>query len=694
MACFINSFTSISRRNLEEIKVSGSNVSLSDLRIANINNLIEDSSNGYTEWTIDRNSGVKEGDLILFMCSASSKHNLGMLRSYLKSELNSSELTYINDLYNTYDKYAGEIISIGIVKSIPNTPDRLEYAIIEPLIRLNNPIPYEAIDTLVSVNKYGSMTKIETGVSEKIYKLIIELNPSLDLSVFNISTEKAIQNKTNTSSNKTKKNGIAAQKEWIVPCNTDYYEISNALSALKIIDWKQPVQMNNANVGDLVYLYCKPSGKTGSILYKGAILEINKFENIIDDSQFSADHQVDSGRCCSIAMFRVYELGDDLSYAKLKEAGLKSRLQGPVVVKGELADYLHSCDERQRQIDHIEGTKSDECLVPFPIDVNEITSNSKHSNDDLRADIQNGKRTAWLLAPGEKGCMMDRFVEEGIAAIDWWSFQFGDLTRFESKEQINDYMKYLAHTDHAFMNDSLCLYQFSHEIKVGDVLFCKAGLTELIGVGIVSSPYFHSNSDELGKFSKRYNCFFDTYKHRIGVEWVSLEKRITDFKLQLKTLTKLKPDTADKLFDLYGDIDLNHCLVPLDDTHTDEEKIKHAESLDINDLKVLAQKQSKKKPKEVTSTVIQKVRDPYIAEYARRRADGICQLCGNPAPFNRSDGTPYLESHHIDWLANGGEDSIENTVALCPNCHRKMHIVGDPEDVDWLKSANKKLNNQ
>lgn len=495
------------------------------------------------------------------------------------------------------------------------------------------------------------------------------------------------------------------QKEWIIPCNTDYYDITNALNALKIIDWKQPVQMNNAHVGDLVYMYCKSSSKTGNILYKGAIIEVNKNENIIDDSEFYSNDNFVNGPFCSLAMFRVYELGDDLSYAKLKEAGLKSRLQGPVVVKGTLADYLHACDERQRQIDRFDGSIPDECLAPFPIAVNEITaegnpSMSDSSNisqdenytfDDLRKDVQNGKRDAWLLAPGEKGCMLERFVEEGVAAIDWWSFQFGDLTKFESKEQINDYMKFLADTDHAFMNDSLCLYQFSHEIKVGDVLFCKAGLTELIGVGIVSSPYFYSDTDDFGKFSKRYNCFVDTYKHRIGVEWLSLEKRGTDFKLQLKTLTKLKSDFSDKLFALYSDVDLNYRLVPLGSTHTDEEKVKHAKSLAISDLKVLAQKQSKKKPKETVSTIIQKVRDPYIAEYARRRADGICQLCGNPAPFNRSDGTPYLESHHIDWLANGGEDSIENTAALCPNCHRKMHIVNDPEDVEWLKTVNSRL---
>ena len=37
------------------------------------------------------------------------------------------------------------------------------------------------------------------------------------------------------------------------------------------------------------------------------------------------------------------------------------------------------------------------------------------------------------------------------------------------------------------------------------------------------------------------------------------------------------------------------------------------------------------------------------------------------------------------WLSKGGSDSVDNTVALCPNCHRKMHIVDDPGDVARLK---------
>lgn len=78
-------------------------------------------------------------------------------------------------------------------------------------------------------------------------------------------------------------------------------------------------------------------------------------------------------------------------------------------------------------------------------------------------------------------------------------------------------------------------------------------------------------------------------------------------------------------------------------------------------------------------------RDRYVAAYTKKRANGICQLCGLPAPFNDSNNEPYLETHHIVWLSRGGKDIIENTVALCPNCHRKMHILDLPDDRKYLE---------
>lgn len=61
-------------------------------------------------------------------------------------------------------------------------------------------------------------------------------------------------------------------------------------------------------------------------------------------------------------------------------------------------------------------------------------------------------------------------------------------------------------------------------------------------------------------------------------------------------------------------------------------------------------------------------------------AKGHCELCTSPAPFERaSDGTPYLEIHHIIPLADGGEDTVRNAIALCPNCHRNVHHGKDRE---------------
>lgn len=68
-------------------------------------------------------------------------------------------------------------------------------------------------------------------------------------------------------------------------------------------------------------------------------------------------------------------------------------------------------------------------------------------------------------------------------------------------------------------------------------------------------------------------------------------------------------------------------------------------------------------------------RDAYVIAEVLLRANGICERCCKEAPFKRaSDGTPYLEVHHKEWLSKGGEDTVENAIAVCPNCHRELHF--------------------
>lgn len=81
-----------------------------------------------------------------------------------------------------------------------------------------------------------------------------------------------------------------------------------------------------------------------------------------------------------------------------------------------------------------------------------------------------------------------------------------------------------------------------------------------------------------------------------------------------------------------------------------------------------------RKPVKIGTSTSVFLRNPYVIVQAKRKANGICQDCGHPAPFStRGTNEPFLEVHHIVPLAEDGEDTIENVVALCPNCHRKRH---------------------
>ncbi len=111
----------------------------------------------------------------------------------------------------------------------------------------------------------------------------------------------------------------------------------------------------------------------------------------------------------------------------------------------------------------------------------------------------------------------------------------------------------------------------------------------------------------------------------------------------------------------------------------EQERLRKIRRMTDNEL---LQRAKRSRPRAGTRNVTSKAyeRDPYVSEFAKRRAKGRCQLCQQDAPFCDSKGRPFLESHHIVWLSRDGEDSIENAVALCPNCHRKMHVLDRAQD--------------
>lgn len=138
-------------------------------------------------------------------------------------------------------------------------------------------------------------------------------------------------------------------------------------------------------------------------------------------------------------------------------------------------------------------------------------------------------------------------------------------------------------------------------------------------------------------------------------------------------------------FPLHKIDDSNKTIVDIEDIENSEkEKAKIVRSFSKEEIKA--------KVKNINSNIVAKEvktvyreRNQFVAEYTKIRANGICDLCGKPAPFLDKNGKPYLESHHIITLANGGPDAIYNTVAICPNCHRKIHVLNNKTDNEKLK---------
>ncbi|MBR2524767.1 MAG: HNH endonuclease [Clostridiales bacterium] len=138
--------------------------------------------------------------------------------------------------------------------------------------------------------------------------------------------------------------------------------------------------------------------------------------------------------------------------------------------------------------------------------------------------------------------------------------------------------------------------------------------------------------------------------------------------------------------DLTHSIDSNDTAEQIIIPENEDEQAEQAVTLPVEQLRIIAESREETNPTRREVTTQQYKRDPYIAELAKQNANGICQLCGMDAPFITAQGKPYLETHHIKWLSEGGSDTIENTVAVCPNCHRKLHVLNDPEDVEFLMS--------
>lgn len=120
---------------------------------------------------------------------------------------------------------------------------------------------------------------------------------------------------------------------------------------------------------------------------------------------------------------------------------------------------------------------------PVAIEVESIpeTDPTSVSSSDVSEPRQ---RHYWLYAPGEQASKWEEFTDAGIMAIGWE--ELGDFSEYESQEDVRlELVSNRPATNNT--NSAKAVWDFQHEIAVGDIIYAKQGMHKIIGRGKVTS---------------------------------------------------------------------------------------------------------------------------------------------------------------------------------------------------------------
>ena len=117
-----------------------------------------------------------------------------------------------------------------------------------------------------------------------------------------------------------------------------------------------------------------------------------------------------------------------------------------------------------------------------------------------------GDAEVWVVSPGAGASMWEEFCQQQIAAIGYdGGGDIGDLRQYDSQDAIHSKAIETGFGKNPY-NTSLALWEFSHAMKIGDMLLAKQGTSTLLGWGRVVGGY-------------RYESERPEFRHVRPVEW-------------------------------------------------------------------------------------------------------------------------------------------------------------------------------
>ncbi len=163
------------------------------------------------------------------------------------------------------------------------------------------------------------------------------------------------------------------------------------------------------------------------------------------------------------------------------------------------------------------------------LDAKRLNPNAPESKtdkeDELTLESPRSTPSIWVYAPGEGARKWQECLDESVMLLGWDEME--DFRDYETRQDIVERLREVyGNTENAYTNDSLAIWQFCHEMRPGDIVYVKRGLTLIVGRGIVKGGYTYNG--------ERYE-----YKNSRAVEWTHSGEWEYPKKLPMKTLTRI-----------------------------------------------------------------------------------------------------------------------------------------------------------
>lgn len=212
--------------------------------------------------------------------------------------------------------------------------------------------------------------------------------------------------------------------------------------------------------------------------------------------------------------------------------------------------YVWLCD-KSREI-----FNQDDCeFNNFPelsYKIHSISLNNEESDnpDEGIGDSDDvSERNYWLYSPGYSSLKWDKYYDKGVMGLGWGVT--GDLTKYSNRNEIVKRFQRVHHDKSKYTSNSLALWQFANEIKIGDVIFVKKGLHGIVGYGIVQSEYFYDETIDKDQYHFLRVDWkekgFWRYKGRFVTKFLT---RITDYLDDIHTISNFfetSPDDVEQV---------------------------------------------------------------------------------------------------------------------------------------------------